>query len=83
VRRAIFYRQLLTELWLFAHRTDDAFAALEGAVHLGLPDGLWIENCPLLLKVAADPRLGPLRDQVASRARVVRDVLTGREPRSA
>ena len=56
---------------------DTAFAMLALAVQHGLFDRHWLERCPLLVGLRADPRYPPLHAKVAGRAHAVLDALYG------
>jgi hypothetical protein len=60
---------------LAATEIDDAFVALADCVASNLIDLAWLDLCPPLAPMRADPRFAPLRAQVAARADAIRDAM--------
>jgi hypothetical protein len=67
--------QLLSEGALMFDKFGIALDTLEVAAQRGLMDRVWLDHCPLFLKVAKLPRYQALRAQVAERAARVLAVL--------
>ena len=70
--------QLLTEVALSFERLAPALDTLGKAANLGLMDVVWMDHCPLLLRVSGHARFRLLRAQVAAQAaRVLAAFQTG------
>ncbi len=67
-RRRSFFLQLYAEVAAFAHDRERTLRGIELSVDAGLTDLQWLERCPLLDEIRADPRFAALRDRVAERA---------------
>ncbi len=76
-RRRAFVGQIVCEVAAGSGDLDTAFAMLALAVQHGLFDRHWLERCPLLVGLRADPRYPPLHAKVAGRAHAVLDALYG------
>ncbi len=74
-RRYCFAMQLKAEVAGFAGRPELAHEAIEFADKRSLIDLLWLDHCPLLSDVRADPRYVPLRERVAERVNAAYDAL--------
>jgi len=70
-RQQLMGLQLLSEGALMFDRFDVALDTLSVAASRGLMDRVWLDHCPLFLKVAKQPRYLDLRVQVAQRAQRV------------
>jgi serine/threonine protein kinase len=68
VRQQLMGLQLLTEGSLIFDRCEIALDTLEIAAQRGLMDRVWLDHCPLFLKLAKEPRYVPIRARVAERA---------------
>jgi hypothetical protein len=69
------YSQLSCELACFQNDIESAIRALARAVDSGFIDLGWLDHCPLLIGLRADPRFRSLRKIVAGRAAQVQEVL--------
>ncbi|MBK9033512.1 MAG: serine/threonine protein kinase [Myxococcales bacterium] len=76
-RRRAFVGQIVCEVAAGSNDLDTAFAMLGLAVQHGLFDRHWLERCPLLDAVRADPRYPPLHARVSARAHAILDALYG------
>jgi serine/threonine-protein kinase len=76
-RRRAFVAQLVVEAAGFSGDVDTAIAQIERAILHGLYDLHWLDKCPLLDGVRADPRFAPLRARVKRRADGILDALYG------
>jgi len=70
-RQQLMGLQLLTEGALMFDRYDVALDTLSVAASRGLMDRVWLDHCPLFLKIAKQSRYLDLRAQVAQRAQRV------------
>ncbi|MEP6860091.1 MAG: protein kinase [Deltaproteobacteria bacterium] len=70
-RQQLMGLQLLTEGALMFDRFDVALDTLSVATSRGLMDRVWLDHCPLFLKVSKQPRYHELRAQVAQRSQRV------------
>ena len=70
-RQQLMGLQLLTEGALMFDRHEVALDTLTVATARGLMDRVWLDHCPLFLKIAKQPRDLDLRAQVAQRAQRV------------
>ncbi|HEY6039505.1 MAG TPA: FlgO family outer membrane protein, partial [Kofleriaceae bacterium] len=70
-RQQLMGLQLLTEGALMFDRYEVALDTLSVAASRGLMDRVWLDHCPLFLKIAKQPRYHDLRGQVAQRAQRV------------
>jgi hypothetical protein len=70
-RQQLMGLQLLTEGALMFDRYEVALDTLSVATSRGLMDRVWLDHCPLFLKIAKQPRYHDLRAQVAQRAQRV------------
>jgi serine/threonine-protein kinase len=68
VRRRAFVHQLEAEIVGYLGRKDEALASVARSVKEGLIDLLWLDRCPLIEPLHADPRFAPLREEVSRRA---------------
>jgi eukaryotic-like serine/threonine-protein kinase len=68
LRRRVFQLQLEIELRAERGELDEALDRLRMSVESGLFDLTWLDLCPLLAEMRADPRFGPLREVVEQRA---------------
>jgi predicted Zn-dependent protease len=76
-RREAFAAQIEAEVDLALGRTEEALAAIERAVALGLTDLAWLNRCPLLTALGGSTSLEALQSLVSSRTRDVRDAVYG------
>jgi len=76
-RRRAFVGQIVCEVAAGSGDLDTAFAMLALAVQHGLFDRHWLERCPLLDALRADPRFPPLHAKVTARAHAILDALYG------
>jgi hypothetical protein len=60
--------QIFTELALAFDEYDLAFHALDQLDGLGFMDITWLDSCPLVERVADQPRFAQLRQRVGDRA---------------
>ncbi|MEO6772510.1 MAG: protein kinase [Kofleriaceae bacterium] len=67
-RQQLMGLQLLTEGALMFDRFEVALDTLSVAASRGLMDRVWMDHCPLFVKIAQQPRYLALHDQVARRA---------------
>ena len=70
-RQQLMGLQLLSEGALMFDRYEVALDTLSIAASRGLMDRVWLDHCPLFLKIAKQPRYLDLRVQVAQRAQRV------------
>ncbi|MEO8841411.1 MAG: protein kinase [Kofleriaceae bacterium] len=68
IRQQLMGLQLLTEGALNFDRTEIALDTLATAAQRGLMDRVWIDHCPLFVKLQKLPRFITTRDHVANRA---------------
>jgi serine/threonine-protein kinase len=68
-RRRAFFNQVRAEAAAYAGDREAALRALEEAASFGLFDVFWLERCPVLDGLRAEPRYVAVKDRVASRAR--------------
>jgi serine/threonine-protein kinase len=73
--RAFFY-QIHAEVFSAGQQTELAVRSVARCVDAGLSDLTWIDRCPPIRSLAADPRIGKLRRVVYERAMLVREVAT-------
>jgi len=73
--RALFY-QRNTEIFAFIGDVDEAIAATQSAIAGDLLDVLWMDRCPVLESVRADPRWPALRAVVAERGRRILEAMS-------
>ncbi len=76
-RRRAFLGQIIAEVACGAGDLEVGLAMLTMAVDSGLFDRHWLERCPLLVHLRADPRYPPLHARVASRAHAILDAFYG------
>ena len=69
-----FLLQLAAEVALVHDCTSLALDYLERAASLVLVDMTWVDRCPLLARIRDDPRFGPIRATVRSRAEAIWDL---------
>jgi len=74
--RPLFF-QRSAEVFAFVHDLDAAIASTRAAIDSDLIDLAWMDLCPLLAPLRADPRWGPLRAVVAERAAALLAVIRG------
>jgi serine/threonine-protein kinase len=67
--------QFIAEYCVFTGYHDRAVELIALGVDNGLQDALWMERCPLLEPLRARPEFRALANQVAARARAVRDAV--------
>jgi serine/threonine-protein kinase len=65
---AAFASQLRAEVYAYCGREAEAFAHLLEADASGLMDLLWLDGCPVLAGLRADPRFAAVRGRVKARA---------------
>lgn len=70
------FHQLGCEWYAFLGQLDQAIKMLGAAVDNGLYDIVWVDLCPLLKPLHADPRVLAMRKVVDGRAQKVRDAMT-------
>jgi hypothetical protein len=68
IRQQLMGLQLLTEGALNFDRVEIALETLATAAQRGLMDRVWLDHCPLFIKVQKVPRFIATRDYVANRA---------------
>ena len=73
-RLETFLLQLATEIALVHEFANLGLRYLERAASLVLVDLTWVDHCPLLASVRDDPRFGPIRATVRSRAEAIWDL---------
>ncbi|KYG10347.1 protein kinase [Sorangium cellulosum] len=71
LRRTSFLRQLQAELAAFLGKSELALHALELSLADGLFDLVWMERCPVLASLRADPRYAAIQAEVERRASAV------------
>jgi len=76
-RRRAFVAQLVAEAAGYSGDVDTALDRIERAIVHGLYDLHWLDRCPLLDNVRADPRFPPLRARIKRRADGILDALYG------
>jgi serine/threonine-protein kinase len=76
-RRRAFVGQLVAEAAAYSNDVEAALAIIEYAITEGLFDLHWLDRCPLLDNVRADPALRPLRARIKARADGILDALYG------
>jgi len=76
-RRRAFIGQLVAEAAAFSDDVPTALAMIEYASNEGLYDLHWLDKCPLLDNVRADPGFKPLRAVIKKRADGILDALYG------
>jgi hypothetical protein len=76
-RRRAFVGQLIAEAAAYSNDVQTALAMIEFAIGEGLFDLHWLDKCPLLDNVRADPGLAPLRAVIKKRADGILDALYG------
>ena len=76
-RRRAFVAQVVAEIAGASGDVATAVAMVQFAVEHGLFDRHWLERCPLLVGLRADPAYPALRARVAARADAVLDALYG------
>jgi hypothetical protein len=76
-RRRAFVGQIVCEVAAGSGDVDTAIAMLGLAVEHGLFDRHWLERCPLLDGLRADPRYPALHARVTARAHAILDALYG------
>lgn len=67
-RPRAFYLQILAEGAAYLEQWEVATRAIERAVGFGLIDIAWLDRCPLLAPLRAEPAIQPLRATVQARA---------------
>jgi serine/threonine-protein kinase len=67
-RRLAFFSQLKAEISAYKGLSEISMEAFLAATSLGLTDLLWVDRCPLLDPLRADPRFAEGRARVAARA---------------
>ena len=67
-RRRAFFLQMRAEILGFVGEVPGALDAVQRALAVGLIDRLWLERCPLLDGVRADPGYGPLHAEIVRRS---------------
>ncbi|MCW5807336.1 MAG: protein kinase [Deltaproteobacteria bacterium] len=67
-RPALIGLQRIAEVAAFVDRADLALAALRSADGVGLLDVVWLDRCPILDGLRADPAFTAVRNRVAARA---------------
>jgi TolB-like protein/predicted Ser/Thr protein kinase len=72
--------QFLVELLAHIGDTPRALAVLERAVEARLYDLVWLDRCPALARVRAEPGFASLRARVVGRVEAIRAALSSREP---
>jgi serine/threonine-protein kinase len=75
-RMRIFWNQLSAEVSVYTGETT-AMNDVRAAVDLGLVDISWMDRCPMFDELRKAPEWAPLRETVATRARVVYMQLQG------
>jgi serine/threonine-protein kinase len=71
VRQLPFLNQFKAELACYVGDLGPAWAALAAAVDAGLTDLVWLDRCPALAPLRAEPRFAALRARVDERVRPV------------
>ncbi|MEO7092022.1 MAG: protein kinase, partial [Polyangiales bacterium] len=66
-RQRAFFFQLSAEYYAVAGMPEEAMTSIEKAAVLPLIDLLWLDRCPALDRLRADPRFGRARATVATR----------------
>lgn len=79
VRLEAVARQMGAEVYCSIGWHDLAFEQIDKTIAAGLFDVSWMDACPVLAPLRADPRWTGRRDAVARRADAVRAALEGRE----
>ena len=74
-RATAFFGVLQAEVMAFLGDTEAAFAAIADVAGAGGFDVFWMDRCPLLDALRADPRFAILRARIDERARLVRRAL--------
>jgi serine/threonine-protein kinase len=76
-RRVTFFHQLAVEANAQFGTTEHAIAILARAIDRGLTDLVWVDLCPALDPLRADPRFGPLRERLFARTQEIRSLAEG------
>jgi serine/threonine-protein kinase len=76
-RRRAFVAQLVAEAAGWMNDVDSTAALVQHAIYQGLFDLHWLDKCPLLASLRADPRFEKLRAHVKLRADAILDALYG------
>jgi tetratricopeptide (TPR) repeat protein len=76
-RRRAFVGQMAAEAAAFAGDLETAIDLVERSYDAGFFDLHWLEKCPLLDGMRADPRYPPLHAKVKARAEAILDALYG------
>ncbi len=66
-RRVSFFQQIGAEVCARLGLVDAAFKYIGQSIDSGLVDLVWIERCPVLDPLRADPRFAPLRERLVAR----------------
>jgi serine/threonine-protein kinase len=75
VRRSLFMQQLAAETNVLFGNPGHAFMLVERVVEGGLLDLLWMDLCPRMAPLHADPRWAVLREKVERRVAPVRELV--------
>ncbi len=79
VRRVLFFHQVAVETNARFGTADAALELLTKTVALGLVDAVWLEHCPALDPLRADPRFWPLVEVVRERTAPVRALVAAEQ----
>jgi hypothetical protein len=68
IRQFLIKLQIMSEIAILLDQVELGLDGITRLVDLEFIDITWLDRCPLIAKIANDPRFPPLRQRVAERA---------------